>query len=232
VQSLPGWEKRVRVVEGALPGPTPRAPTEVVISERSSQLAGLSPASASSSTCPAARPDECDPIPEPVTVVVVGVVEPLVPLDSFWAAGSASYLEPYFTETPPGLVLPILLPAEQFNLLLDRLPEDFTGYRGWYSFTDPQRLTRGTVSRALSDVAELDRLVAGDQGVAFSPMGHTCPRVRARSRPPARPLAILLLEIAAIALFYLVLVSSAVLDRQSREISPSAPEAPAPGRCS
>ncbi|MGH2610276.1 MAG: FtsX-like permease family protein, partial [Tepidiformaceae bacterium] len=133
--------------------------------------------------------------------------------------GPSSYFEPTFTETAPGLLLPILLSVGQFEMLLQRLPEGFNGYRGWYSFTDPARLTRGTVSRALAEVDELDDLVAAEEGVAFSPMGNTVREFERDADHQRAPLTILLLEIAAIALFYLVLVSSAVLDRQAREIS-------------
>ncbi len=221
VQSLEGWEKRVRVVDGTLPGPTPAgADLEVAISHRSSELAGLVPGQRFQLNMPCGSLlEECENRPEPITVVVAAVVEPLVPLDPFWAAGPASYLEPTFLMEAPGLLLPVLLPIEQFNTVLTHLPEGTTGYRSWYSFTYPERLTRGTVNRALVEIEELEDLVAPREGVAFSPMGNTVREFEKEADHQRAPLAILLLEIAAIALFYLILVASAVLDRQSREIS-------------
>jgi hypothetical protein len=221
VQSLPGWEQRVRVIEGALPGAAPAGEDlEVVLNQQSSVLTGLVPGQRMQLDMPCGSlVEECEDRPEPVSVVVVGIVEPLVPRDSFWAAGSGSYLEPSFLETPPGLLVPVLMPVEHFNAVLVGLPEDTTAYRAWYSFADPERLTRGSVSRAIAEIEELEDLVVAREGVAFSPMDFTVREFEREADHQRAPLAILLLEIAAIALFYLILVSGAVLDRQSREIS-------------
>ena len=221
VQSLEGWEQRVRVIDGQLPGVAPAGDDlEIVINETATQLAGLKPGDRFQLNIPCAGGfEDCDPVPEPVTVVVAAVVDPVIRDDPFWASGPATYFEPNFTDTPPGLILPILLSTEQFALFVDRLPDDFKAYRAWYSFGDPEKLTRGTVSRALDDVDALETQFAKDDGTAFSPMEHTVREFERAADHQRTPLTILLIEIAAIALFYLILVSSAVLDRQARQIA-------------
>ncbi len=221
VQALPGWQQRVRVLDGRLPADTaPGGVYQVAISERGSQLSGLKPGDRFELVPPCAGGlDSCDPVPTVVTAEVTAIVEPIVPLDSFWAAGFPQYLEPFFTDSNPGIVLPVLMDDTPYQEFLAGLPDGATGYRAWYAFADPGGLSRGTVNRALAGVDEVELALQREQALAFSPMAFTVGQFEKDADHQRAPITILLLEIAAIALFYLVLVGSAAMERQSREIA-------------
>jgi putative ABC transport system permease protein len=219
LQSLPGWEERVHVVDGRLPQAGGEE-MEVVISERGSMLSHLAPGDTVRLALACDEGDQaCQANPRAVTARVAGVVAPIWDEDPFWASGWPTYLEPAYVESNPGLILPLLTPTASFTAAMRELGPPVQGASAWYMFTLPERLSRGNINGALADVEQLNKDVSGQQGIAFSPLRHVIGQFQRESDHQRAPLTILLLELSGIALFYLVLVGSAVMDRQAREIA-------------
>lgn len=234
-QSLPGYERHVRVLEGRLPQPgAPGAPIELAISARSAQVSGIKAGTAVTlvedfDTCERELPREDRPPPPPCTpraglsftipAVVTGIVEPLESDDGFWITGVGGYFDPERLIPEAGAILPAF--ADE-SALLDTFAAALPGYRSataWHTFADPERLTRANFERAREDLRALYREFEPLGGFAFSPLGSTLDEFGRNVRYQQTPLTVLLLEIACIALFYVGLISSIVVERQADEIT-------------
>lgn len=234
-QSLPGYESRVRVLDGRLPRPTAAGePIELAISPRSAQVSGLKPGASvllaeDFDTCERELPREDRPPPPPCTpraglsfslpAVITGVVEPLDGDDGFWLNGAGDYFEPERLIPDAGPILPAFTDEAT---LLDNLGVVLPGYRAataWHTFADPERLTRTNFERARADLRALYRELEPLGGFALSPLGTTLDDFGRSARYQQTPLTVLLLEIAAIALFYVGLISAIVVERQADEIT-------------
>jgi hypothetical protein len=234
-QSLPGYERHVRVLDGRLPQPTAAGePIELAIAARSAQISGLKPGAAvllveDFDTCERELPRDDRPPPPPCTpraglsfslpAVITGIVEPLDADDGFWLTGVGGYFEPERLIPEAGPILPAFTDEAT---MLDNLGVLLPGYRAataWHTVADPERLTRTNFERAREDLRTLYREFEPLGGFAFSPLGSTLADFGRSARYQQAPLTVLLLEIAGIALFYVGLISAVVVERQADEIT-------------
>lgn len=234
-QSLPGYDRHVRVTEGRLPQRTaPGAPIELAISARSAQVSGIkvdTPVTLVEDfdTCERELPRDDRPPPPPCTpraglsfsfpAVITGIIEPLEAEDDFWIVNVGRYFDPERLIPDAGPIIPAF--ADE-SALLDGIGAVLPGYRAdaaWHTFADPERLNRGNFERAREDLRALYRDFEPLGGFAFSPLGSTLDEFGRTVRYQQTPLTVLLLEIACIALFYVALISSIVVERQADEIT-------------
>ncbi|MGD9890282.1 MAG: FtsX-like permease family protein, partial [Dehalococcoidia bacterium] len=234
-QSLPGYERHVRVLDGRLPEPVPAGePIELAISARSAQVSGIKPGTTVTlvedfDTCERELPRDDRPPPPPCTpraglsysfpVVITGVIEPVNPEDNFWIVNVARYFDPERLIPDAGPIIPAF--ADE-SALLDGIGSVLPGYRAdtaWHTFADPERLNRSNFDRAREDLRALYREFEPLGGFAFSPLASTFEEFGRDVRYQQTPLTVLLIEIACIALFYVALISSIVVERQADEIT-------------
>jgi ABC-type lipoprotein release transport system permease subunit len=235
IQSLSGYETHVRIINGRLPAATrPGEPIEVAISQRAAQIAGLKPGQQFTlnedfDTCEREIPREDRPPPPPCNpragvrfafpAVLAGVVEPSNAQDSFWTRGPGGYFEPFLLVDDEGPVLPMFADSQT---LLETFGGDHPGYRAdmaWIVFANPGALTRTNFERARSDIQTLYKEFQPLGGFAYSPLTTTLDGFGKSARYEQVPLTILLLEIAGIALFYVVLMAAVLVERQAPEIT-------------
>lgn len=235
-QSLPGYEAHVRVVEGALPGPsTAGQPLPLAISRSAAMASGLKVGEAiqlyeTYDTCERTIPPPDAPPPPACTpdagvsftfpAVITGIVEPLDVDDPFWVAPVSSYFDPFRLVIPDiGPILPAFADersiTENFGASHPAYPATIT----WHVFADPERLTRANFGRATSDIEALRGELDPYGGLVTSPLLDTLTRFGRTAGYQQTPLTVLLLEITGIALFYVALVSAIVVERQAGEIS-------------
>lgn len=235
--SANGYRDKVSVLEGRLPGePVPGGPLEVVASESVAALAGFKVGQTfrlieNFDTCERIQPTEEVPPPPPpcdarailgfeFRATLVGIVAPRDPLDPFWIGGAEAYFQPRSRVLyDAGPVLPLLTDEAA---LIGGFGSLFPGYRAtfaWDVYANAETLTRTNFRRAQDDQRKLQSEVEPLGGFAFSPLTDTLKDFGRSSDYQQKPLTILLLEIAAIAVFYVSLVSGVVVERQAREIA-------------
>ncbi len=236
LQSLTGYESHVAVVTGRLPRPTgPGQPIEVALGASAFKQSGLAVGDAFTfyegfDTCERVLPPP-DSVPPPfpckpqATVsyafpaIVVGVVNPVDVADHFWVQGSGAYFDPTRPVDGAGPVLPMFTDESS---LLNGFGSTHPGYRvtlAYNVFADPSKLSRSNYQRARNDIHALYDEFSPIGGAAFSPLTTTLDRFGTSENYQQVPLTILLLEIAAVALFYVVLMSAVVVERQAMEIA-------------
>ncbi|MBI2765115.1 MAG: ABC transporter permease [Chloroflexi bacterium] len=236
-QAIPGYESRVRVLDGRLPVKTDRGtPMEVVMSARGAQVAGVKVGDAfdfreAYDSCERELPKEDPPPPPPpcnatatlrfsFPAVLVGIVEVLDPKEAFWPSPPEQYFEPYRLQiADAGIVVPVLTDDQELVQTFGSQYPAYTASLTWNVLADPTKLTRTNYKRAKSDIEEMYSELEGLRVFATSPLRDTLNRFGRSADYQQTPLAILLLEITGIALFYVGIVAAIVVERQAAEIS-------------
>ncbi len=236
-QSLPGFEAHVRLIDGQMPAATrPGEPIELALSPQAATVANLKPGDLFDlqegfDTCERKLPVGDPPPPPPpcdstaaayfsLPAKVSGIVEPLDPEDPFWVSPVSAYFDPFRLDIPD--VGPIIPMFADEHTITDNFGAQYPAYPvsiAWHVFADPEKLNRANFELARADIDGLYSDLAPLGGVAFSPLRDTLGRFGQSADQKEIPLTVLLLEISAIALFYVGLVSAIVVERQSDEIA-------------
>ncbi len=235
LQSLTGYEDHVRVVAGTLPVSTPRGqPMEVAISERSAKASGLKVGQTLKmvedfDTCFREIPSEDKPPPPPCTPVagvtysfsakITAIVEPNSDEDPFWVIFTDTYFAPVRLLPDMGPVLPMFVTEDT---MLGSFAADHPGYlaeTAWHTYADPKKLSRTNFERARTDLQSLYHEFEPLGGASYSPLTNVLDDYRSSANYQQAPLTILLLEVSAVALFYVILIALVIVERQADEIA-------------
>ncbi|MFN8559211.1 MAG: FtsX-like permease family protein [Dehalococcoidia bacterium] len=227
-----------RVLDGHLPQRQPDAAEgrvlELALSPRAAEAGGLKLGDRLTLTerfddCEREIPLEGRPPPPPCTPRVtagltiparlVGLIEPVDPESPFWVGGPAPLFDPARFLQEFGPLLPALVAEDEFfSGFGGRLPE----YRAEVTlnvFADAERLTRTNFRRAREDIVALRDDLRAVGGFAYSPLENTLADFDRELSFQQTPLLLLLLQIAAIALFYVAVIATMVVERQAGEIA-------------
>lgn len=235
LQSLTGYEDHVRLVEGQFPKTTPHGtPIEVAVSEAAARAGNLKVGQALKmvedfDTCAREIPSEDRPPPPPCTPVagvtysfsakVTAIVEPLSEEDAFWVTLVDAYFAPFRLLPDLGPVLPMFTTEDT---LIGNFGADHPGYiaeAGWHTYADPEKLSRTNFQRARDDLQALYRELEPVGGASYSPLTTVLDNYRESANYQQAPLTILLLEVSAVALFYVILIALVIVERQADEIA-------------
>ena len=151
--------------------------------------------------------------------VVVGIVEPADEFDGFWPGTSSRYFRSYFL--PLENVGPIFAVFARPEVLAEDFGAMYPFYRGYHTWSvqaDTTKLNRTNFERARDDLVALYDEFEPLGGFAISPLRDTLISYGRTAEYQQVPLLVLLLEITAIALFYIIIVASIVVERQADEI--------------
>ena len=239
--AIEGFEEYVSVDEGHLPSATgPDEPLEVVMGARAAAVARLQPGD---HFLLIEEVDNCDRIipqglqPQlpcdlrviyrySVPAVLTGIISIEDPDASFWSRASDRYVQPTAPIADSGLVSPMLAhvdavlgdPAGGYPGLAGRYPGLPLSLR-WNVLADIDQLDQGNFKRAREDILGLNQDLRVYNGYSTSPLTVTLDAFGRSASFQRAPLTILLIQIAAIALFYVALISVAVVERQGEQIA-------------
>ncbi len=235
LQSLTGYEDHVRLIEGQLPKATQAGePIEVAISERGARAANLKVGTTLKmvedfDTCAREIPSEDRPPPPPCTPVagityaftarVTAIVEPTSEDDAFWLTLTDTYFAPFRILPDMGPILPMFTTEET---MLGNFAAQHPGYMAetaWHTYADPEKLSRSNFERAHDDLKALYREFEPLGGASYSPLTNVLDDFRDSANYQQAPLTILLLEVSAVALFYVILIALVIVERQADEIA-------------
>ncbi|MBK9545898.1 MAG: ABC transporter permease [Dehalococcoidia bacterium] len=235
LQSLTGYEERVRLLEGNFPKSTPAGEAiEVALGPQAAAQAKLAVGQTfrmveDFDDCARELPSLERPPPPPCTPVagvtfgftakLTGIIEPISEDDAFWVTLTSIYFAPFSVGTQAGVVVPMFTTEET---LLGNFAAHNPGYMAetaWHTYADPERLSKSNFERAREDLIGLHGDVEALGGASFSPLSNLLDVYRESASYQQAPLTILLLEVAAVALFYVILMALVIVERQADEIS-------------
>ena len=233
--AIEGFERHVSLEKGHLPVPgDPDGPLQVAMGARAASIARLDPGDhfllvEELDTCDRIIPEtELEPQPPcdltaivrySVPAVLTGIIAIEDPDASFWAAASDRYVLPRAPLVDSGLVLPMVAHVDS---VLGELATSYPGQRlslRWNILADIDRLDQGNFQRAREDILGLNEDLRAYSGYATSALTLSLEAFGRSADFQRAPLTILLIQIAAIALFYVALISVAVVERQGEEIA-------------
>ena len=229
--SMSGYERHATVVEGRLPAEAGSV-LEVALGVQAARAAGLSVGDRFTlkdtvDTCP--RRWEEDPPPPPCTAtaflsfqfpaVMVGIIAPTDEEDLWWVLGARRFFNTIEQPLPEPAIAPMFAdPAALMKAAEAQIPS-YRGSPAWFTYVDRETLSHGNYSRALADLVALRSELEPIQALVAHPLSDTLERYRTTSSFQQKPLTILLLQITAIALFYVAIVAALLIERQAAEIA-------------
>lgn len=234
IQSLTGLEDHVQVLEGEFPKPTAKGkPIEVAMSPEAAAAAKLKVGQElhmveDFDNCAREIPSIEKPPPPPCTPVMgitysfsarlTAIITP-APDPAYWVTLLSYYFDPFSVGLEEGIVVPMFTTE---STMLENFAADHPAYMaetGWYTYADPVILTKANFQRAASDLTVLYQEFQPLGGASFSPLTSVLEDYRRSAGYQQAPLTILLLEVAAVALFYVVLIALVIVERQADEIA-------------
>ncbi|MEZ4493754.1 MAG: FtsX-like permease family protein [Dehalococcoidia bacterium] len=238
LQAFEGYEEHVSIDEGRLPARSaPGVPIEVAISAEGAEAADLA---LGDTVVLSERLDDCEqeivegemPVVTPcppgtptvellyqLQATVVAIVSPLDDESPAWPGGANAFFAPRRAIPGAGPQVPAFTHPETLTLDLGTALPGYRADLSWRLDVDPEAISRANYRRALADIEALrdDLLPLG--ALTFSPLVNTLAEFERGESVKQTPLTILLLQISAIALFYVGLVSAIVVERQSDEVA-------------
>ena len=232
--AVEGFEGRVTLEEGRLPAPAAAGePLEVAMGARAAAIARLTPGDEfllieEIDSCDRIIPQGLQPqLPCDLKVkaryaapaVLTGLIAIEDADDSFWGAVSDRYVTPSAPIADSGLVSPMVAHVDAvLGDFAARYPGQTLSLR-WNVLADVDRLDQGNFERARADILGLNRDLRAYNGYAVSPLTVTLASFSRSADFQRAPLTILLIQIAAIALLYVALISTAAVERQGEQIA-------------
>jgi ABC-type lipoprotein release transport system permease subunit len=152
------------------------------------------------------------------TLTVAGIVEQADPNDGFWSSGRLSFIAPVETETE-GPVLQALLPEESFYGVLPRLLPSVPSVVQISAIADLEKLDSASLPRVRDSVASARQRLEEHGALADTPLTQALGDFNQRASFNQVTLLLLLLQVVGIALYYVLLVASLLVERRSEEIA-------------
>ena len=238
-QTASNFEDHTFIVEGRHARPTndPSA-LEAVISAASARVLGIEPGDRiqgvqTFNDCiqppPADSPEEaaarrefrCIPgvrITLDAGVIVVGIVEQINPNDPYWSSVRMSFSTPAATETM-GPTHPVILPEDSFYgglpALLPRLPYSFL----ISSYAAIDNLNSADIDPVRASIESLNQRLEEHGALSETPMADALDGFEQRASFNQVTVLLLLLQVVGIAIYYVLLVASLIVERRSEEIA-------------
>jgi ABC-type antimicrobial peptide transport system permease subunit len=240
LQTVSGLEDHVRVVDGRLPaGASDSQAIEVAMPAEAAAFLGVGPGARFFAThtyddCyrlpPTDDPEEarerarfpCVPqtfVTLGVPLELVGVVEQIDAEDPYWAAtGRLTFVRPSGTDAE-GPIVPVILSERGFYSDLPRLLPGIPSEFRLTSFADITRLNSANIGGLRDDLLALRGSLQAREAIGDIPMAGAIDDFTRRSSFNQIPLLILLLQVVGISVYYVVLVSSMLVERRAEEIA-------------
>ena len=238
-QTASNFEDHTRIIEGRHAQPTddPSA-IEAVISAASARVLRIKPGDRITgietyNDCnqppPADSPEEaaarrefrCIPgvrVTLEATVIIVGIVEQIDPDDRYWSSVRISFSTPAATETM-GPIHPVVLPEASFYgalpALLPRLPYSFIVS----SFAAIDQLDSAQIDAVRASIDSMKQRLEDHGALSETPMADALDGFKQRASFNQVTLLLLLLQVVGIAIYYVLLVASLIVERRSEEIA-------------
>ena len=233
-ESLTGYENHVRVVTGRLPGKA-EGPLEVAMGTATARASGLSVGDRFTltdfvDTCVrhfqadmnAPPPPPCEPSATfafGFPAVLTAIIEPLSETDRWWVLGARRSFEPIAQPNPEPAIAPMFADESALVALASSAFPSYRSSASWLVYSAGGALDRGNYLRARQDLDALRLELEPLQALVSHPLRETLDNYARTSSFQQKPLTILLLQITAIALFYVAIVAALLIERQAAEIA-------------
>lgn len=239
LQTSSEFERHSTLVEGRLPNATTTpANLEVVIPSESARIFHLK---SGDRIVASIRFDDCNRLPPtndpaelasraqnrcvPGTVInlaatmtITGVIRQSDVDDAYWGGTRFSFSAPTETDTQ-GPILQVMMPEETFYKALPQALPRIPSVFQLSAFADLSKIDSANLQKVRDSIAELRTRLEGHGALADTPMAFTLADFNQRASFNQVTLLLLLLQVVGIAVYYVLLVSSLLVERRAEEIA-------------
>ncbi|MEE8353928.1 MAG: FtsX-like permease family protein, partial [Dehalococcoidales bacterium] len=162
--------------------------------------------------------------PAQVTVRITGIIEPNDPSEEFWFLKTDVFNIPSETTgMGPAVapVAPVFVPEQTFFQGVKRLLPNMTASYNWYYWVDPQLITADNAAAAKAGVQRMERQILAQmtRSSTLTQLDSVISTFEQKLLYTQIPLFLLIFQIVAIVLYYVVTVANMVIDQQAGEIA-------------
>ncbi len=158
-----------------------------------------------------------------VSVRLTAIIDPIDPTEEFWFLNSQAFTYPVTGDDggpiPP--VVPFFVPEDTlFNVVPEVLPNVKTSYN-WYYYIDRELITAENALRVKTAVHQFENLLALDlqRSGIFTVLDSVINEFSGKLMYSQIPIFLIIIQITAIILYYLMMISGMIVERQATEIS-------------
>ena len=227
--AITGVSPHLNVLEGELPQKREDLVLEVVISELTSYITQLKPGETfflieEFDNCPRIVTTGLEPQPPcmkssmmrySIPAIVSGIIEITDPEHPFWLGASERFVRPRSPFVDSGTVVPLLADPDALIQVLKAYTASYEFSVTWQNFANLEALNRTNFQDVSTSINVLNEEMRSFDGYSASNLTEALNNYDLSANFQQAPLTILLLQIAAIALFYVAIISVAIVERQA-----------------
>lgn len=158
-----------------------------------------------------------------IRILITALIDPVDLREEFWALNSQAFTYP-LTDAEGNSVPPTALVFIPEDTLFSVVPEIFPSGRAsfnWYYYVDPERITTQNAQYIKSALKQFESGVALDltRSGVLTNLGSIMSEYLGKRSYSQIPLYLIVFQITAVIFYYLIMVSTMIIDRQADEIA-------------
>lgn len=154
-----------------------------------------------------------------ILIELVGIIDPIDPADEMWFLNTDIFTVPTGSESPP--IAPIFIPEDTLLDLYPRIFPDGRATFNWLYFVDIDSINSDNALTIKDAVRRMEKQLLTNlpRSALFTILDSVITEYQGKLMFTQIPLFLIVFQIAAIILYYLITVSNMLIDRQAGEIA-------------
>lgn len=162
--------------------------------------------------------------PVPITIRITGIIEPTDPTEEYWFLKTDVFFVPPqdgVGTSPQAPVAPLFIPEQTLFEGLGQLANQAKATYNWYHFVDTGAITSENAASVKSGVKRMQTQMLAElpRSSVFTVLDSVIVQFEQKLLYTQIPLFLLIFQIVAIVLYYVITVANMVVDRQAGEIA-------------
>jgi len=158
--------------------------------------------------------------PEQITVKLSGIIDPTDPNGEFWFGETDIFFVPQEDMGDP-MTAPLFIPEQTLFEGIARIISYPSASYHWYYFIDPAEINSQNVDRVKPDIDSMQRQIVNEvpQSEVHTGIGMLAQEYLQKKTFTQIPLFLLIFQIVAIVLYYLITVANMLVEQQAGDIA-------------
>jgi len=160
-----------------------------------------------------------------LTVRLTGIIDPINPEEEYWFLKTDVFVSSESLASPEssgeGTVIPLFIPEQTLFEGVGRLVPTLSATFNWYYFVDTAKITTDNATRIRQRVQQMGRQIVAElpRSSALTNLDSVIAQYEQKQLFTQIPLFLVIFQIVAIILYYVVTVANMVIDQQTGEIA-------------
>ena len=165
--------------------------------------------------------------PEQITVKLTGIIDPIDPDDEFWFGMTDIFFVPQEapqgeSETEDPMVIPLFISEQTMFDGVSRMVSYLSATYHWYYYLDLADISSENANSIKTGIEKIQRQIGSSeqvQATIFSSVGQIIAEYQKKLLFTQIPLLLLVFQIVAIVLYYLITVANMLIEQQAGDIA-------------